>query len=227
MSLGLTWYRTWTGFDTGWVQVKFALYKVSLWQVFLPVPIFPLSASFHRCSILIFIYMTCLQPFYTKRPVPLLQAGSQATRGNITIGGVPNCLQFCVIFIGCTQFRNVAASDLVQAGGLRLDSYGLHAVLSRRKIVSSGAFRIQGCYGNRGNLGEKSVVFFLHGQQSCNARWGSLLLRKTCASSVARTASISALVSGGEVRTVIGRQCRLVWRSTVIVAVILLFAGWY
>ena len=119
-------------------------------------------------------------------------------------------------------------AEKYKLAGRGLDAYGLHAVLSRRKIgVIWGAFITQGCYGNRGNFGEKSVVFFLYGQRSCNARWGSMPLRKTCASSVTRSAFISVLMSGGEVRTVIGRHCRLVSRSTVIVAVILRLAGWY
>jgi hypothetical protein len=62
-----------------------------------------------------------------------------------------------------------AAQYKLAGCGLEFD--GLPAVLSRRKIgVSSGAFKIHGCYGNRGNWGEKSVVFFVYGQQqSCNA----------------------------------------------------------
>jgi hypothetical protein len=38
-----------------------------------------------------------VQPFYGKRPRPLLRAGSRAARGR-TVIDVPNRLNFCVIF---------------------------------------------------------------------------------------------------------------------------------
>jgi hypothetical protein len=49
------------------------------------------------------------EALYIKGPVPLQYASSQAAHGNITVSGVPNCLQYCVIFIGYTPCRNVAA----------------------------------------------------------------------------------------------------------------------
>ena len=42
---------------------------------------------------------TGVQPFYGKRPVPLLWAGSRTLRRQITARGVPNRLNYCLIFI--------------------------------------------------------------------------------------------------------------------------------
>jgi hypothetical protein len=47
-------------FDSGSVLVRFVVDKVALGQVSLPVLQFPLSVSFHQCSILIVIYMLLL-----------------------------------------------------------------------------------------------------------------------------------------------------------------------
>jgi hypothetical protein len=35
-------------------------------------------------------------------------AGLRAARGSIRVGGVPNCLNYCEIFVVYTQFTNVA-----------------------------------------------------------------------------------------------------------------------
>ena len=40
-----------------------------------------------------------VQPYYGKGPHVLLWAGSGAALGKITISGIHNCLNYCVIFI--------------------------------------------------------------------------------------------------------------------------------
>ena len=44
-------------FDPRSVHVRFAVDEVALGQIFLPVLRFPLSVSFHRCSVLIFMLL--------------------------------------------------------------------------------------------------------------------------------------------------------------------------
>jgi hypothetical protein len=61
-----------------------------------------------------------LKRFYSKRPVLLLLAGSQAARANTTVSGVPTCLQCCVIVIVHTELRNVAADRKIKSGGPRV-----------------------------------------------------------------------------------------------------------
>jgi len=46
-----------------------------------------------------------LQTFDGKEPYRLLQAGSRAARGQITVSVMPNCLNCCVIFIVRPQFQ--------------------------------------------------------------------------------------------------------------------------
>jgi hypothetical protein len=43
-------------------------------------------------------------------PHPLLWAGSRAGRETIRVTGIPNRLEYCVIFVVYTQFTNVAAA---------------------------------------------------------------------------------------------------------------------
>jgi hypothetical protein len=43
-------------------------------------------------------------------PHPLLWAGTQATRGKITVSGIPNLMNYCVIFIIHTLFINVVVA---------------------------------------------------------------------------------------------------------------------
>ena len=45
--------------------------------------------------------------------------GSRGARGKITINGIPNRVNYCVIFIVYTQFTNVAAGRVIQCGGTR------------------------------------------------------------------------------------------------------------
>jgi hypothetical protein len=58
------------------------------------------------CSNTTYIYIMDLQPFYGEGP--FLQPGSQAACRKITLSGIPNCLNYCVIFIVYTQFTHVA-----------------------------------------------------------------------------------------------------------------------
>ena len=52
--------------------------------------------------------------FSRKGPHPLLWTGLRAARGKITIIGVPNCQNYCEIFIVRTQFTHVAAGFIIQ-----------------------------------------------------------------------------------------------------------------
>ena len=62
--------------------------------------------------------------FDSKGPHRLLQAGSRVTRGQITVSGMPNCLNYCVIFVACPQFTNVAVGwrSMVQVNTLYLST---------------------------------------------------------------------------------------------------------
>jgi hypothetical protein len=53
-------------------------------------------------------------------PHPLLSAGSRDARGNIRVSGIPNRLNYCVIFIACIQFTNASAGRIIQPGGPRV-----------------------------------------------------------------------------------------------------------
>lgn len=53
--------------------------------------------------------------FYGKEPQPLLWA----TPENITVNGLPNCLNYCKILTEHTQFTNVAVHSIIQPGGPR------------------------------------------------------------------------------------------------------------
>jgi len=48
---------------------------------------------------LITTYSIGVQSFYDEGPLPLMCAGSRAARGKITVAGIPDCLNYCVIFI--------------------------------------------------------------------------------------------------------------------------------
>jgi len=43
----------------------------------------------------IIVYITCLQPFYDGEPKPLLWARAQAASRQVTVSGIPNCLNYC------------------------------------------------------------------------------------------------------------------------------------
>jgi len=51
-----------------------------------------------------------------KGPRPLLWPGSRAASGKITISGIPNRLNYCVILVVYTQFKNVAPGRIIQPG---------------------------------------------------------------------------------------------------------------
>jgi hypothetical protein len=62
-----------------------------------------------------------LQPFYGKGPQPLLRAGSWAASGKkITLSGIPDCLNYCVICIMYAEFTNVAAGRMIKLDGPRI-----------------------------------------------------------------------------------------------------------
>jgi hypothetical protein len=52
---------------------------------------------------------------FGKGPHPLLWTGSRATRGKI-INGIPNCQNYCEIFIVCTHFTNVTVGCIIKVG---------------------------------------------------------------------------------------------------------------
>jgi len=60
-----------------------------------------------------------LQRFYAQGPHLLLWAGSQAARGKVTVSGMSNCPNNCVIFIVIAQLTNVVAGRIIQPGGPR------------------------------------------------------------------------------------------------------------
>ena len=57
---------------------------------------------------------------YGKGQQPLLWAGSQATQRKITLRGIPNHLNYCVIFIVHTSFTNVATGHIIQTSTLSI-----------------------------------------------------------------------------------------------------------
>ena len=59
-----------------------------------------------------------LRTSYGKGPHPLLWAGSQVARGKIAVSGIPNRLNYSVIFVLCTLFTNAA-------GGRGFDTHDL------------------------------------------------------------------------------------------------------
>jgi hypothetical protein len=61
----------------------------------------------------------CLQPFYGKGLLPLLLAVSGAPRGKITISSIPNCLNYCEIFIAYTKVTNESSGLIVQTDWTR------------------------------------------------------------------------------------------------------------
>ena len=68
---------------------------------------------------LFYIKVIGLQSFNGKWPRALWWAVLRAARGKLTLGGTPNCLIYCDIFIVCTQFTNVVADRIIQAVGPR------------------------------------------------------------------------------------------------------------
>lgn len=60
-----------------------------------------------------------LQSLYGKGRHTLLWACSRAASGQITVSGVPNLLNYCLIFIMCIQYANVAAGHGLETHDLR------------------------------------------------------------------------------------------------------------
>jgi len=57
-----------------------------------------------------------LQPFYNKGPHLLIWSGWWASHGKMIVRGIPNLLNYFVIFIVYTQFTYVAAGCKIQPG---------------------------------------------------------------------------------------------------------------
>jgi hypothetical protein len=116
------------GFDPSSVYVR--LWTMWHWNTFFSHYFcFILSVLFHQCSTFIFIYIMNVPTFYGKGPHPLLCAGSRAASGKTTISGIPNRLNYCVMFTVSTKFTYVAAGRIIQLGGL--ETHDLHVALTR------------------------------------------------------------------------------------------------
>jgi hypothetical protein len=57
-----------------------------------------------------------IQHIYGKGPHQLLWPCLRAAHGKITVCGIPNHLNYCVIFVVHTQFINVAMGYVIQTG---------------------------------------------------------------------------------------------------------------
>lgn len=79
-----------------------------------------LLCRFNRLLVFSTQTLRLLQPFYGKRPHPSLCAGSRVACEKRTISGIPNCLNYCEIFIVHTQFTNVPAGRIIQPGAPRV-----------------------------------------------------------------------------------------------------------
>jgi hypothetical protein len=66
-----------------------------------------------------------LQTFYGKRPQLLLGADLSVACGKITISGIPNHQNNCVVFILYTILTNVAMGCMIKWGGLWVGDLGL------------------------------------------------------------------------------------------------------
>ena len=58
-----------------------------------------------------------IQAFYDRGPHRLFWTSSRAACGQMTISGIPYCLNYCDIFILYTKFTNVIADRVIQLGG--------------------------------------------------------------------------------------------------------------
>ena len=67
---------------------------------------------------LITTYSIGVQYFYDKVTLPLMCGGSWVGRGKITVSGIPDCLNYCVIIIIYIIY-NVAMGRMVQPGESR------------------------------------------------------------------------------------------------------------
>jgi hypothetical protein len=57
--------------------------------------------------------------FFGKGPHPVLWTGPRTARVKITIHGIRNVLNYCVISIVYAKYTNVAAGRIIQPGGPR------------------------------------------------------------------------------------------------------------
>jgi len=76
--------------------------------------------SFMYCFELSILWNTVVQPFNGKGPRPLFWVGSGVEREKLTVSGITNRLHYCVEFMLCAQFTNLAA-------GRRLGTHDLKA----------------------------------------------------------------------------------------------------
>ena len=74
----------------------------------------------------VYVYTVGVQTFYGKGPHLLLWGGSRAARGDITIRGIPNCLNYCENLIMYTTFATGGAGRIYNLTGSRLDTHGLY-----------------------------------------------------------------------------------------------------
>ena len=65
-----------------------------------------------------------VQPFNGKGPHPLLWVGSRVELEKLTISGITNSLHYCVEFMLCAQFTNLAAGRRFETHNLK--AYGIN-----------------------------------------------------------------------------------------------------
>ena len=83
----------------------------------------------------------------------LTTAGSRAACGRqITVIGIPNCLDYCEIFIVCTQYANGSTGRIIQAGGSyvarrpRVGDHWLNVCMKFHQISSLRGSRYLWCW---------------------------------------------------------------------------------
>jgi hypothetical protein len=122
-------------FFLNYIFVIYSSHRFSDWYVvwiyhvflacYLPRPTHPLYVWSMIC-------ITGFQHSYGKGPHRLLWAGLRTVRGKMTIsGGIPNCLNYCYIFIIHTQFTNVVTGHII---------YNLAGRGLEKRCTSSGCF---------------------------------------------------------------------------------------
>jgi len=93
-----------------------------------------------------------VQIFMLQGHPPLLWAGWRTARGKITINGIPNLSNYCVIFVLYTYFITVVASCVIQGGRPRLGKHRISGGMtplvlilgsSRRCVVNFTSRRVK------------------------------------------------------------------------------------
>jgi len=76
-----------------------------------------------------------IKTFYGTRLQTLWWPGSQATHGKISVSDILNCLNYCVIFIVCTWFTNMATGYIIKISRLNaarmLQTHALNSITGR------------------------------------------------------------------------------------------------